>query len=160
MTADLIVDDFAGPGGWDVAAHALGLAPVGYEYDADACATRAAAGLRTIRADVSAVPLEPLAGRVAGVISSPPCTAFSMGGNREGQRLIGALTAAIHRQDWTWGREHDPTIWLPLEVGRWVDALRPRWIACEQVPPPHPCGEAYTPGRRSHGDAGAPRGRW
>lgn len=48
-----ILDLFAGPGGWDVAAHALGYEPLGIEWDDAACATREAAGLRTLQADVS-----------------------------------------------------------------------------------------------------------
>lgn len=47
------VDLFAGPGGWDEAAATLGLRPLGIELDAAACATRAAAGHLTVRADVS-----------------------------------------------------------------------------------------------------------
>lgn len=49
------IDLFAGPGGWDVAAADLGFRPLGIELDADACATRDAAGHRTLQADVAAL---------------------------------------------------------------------------------------------------------
>ena len=45
-----VLDLFAGPGGWDCAATELGLDPLGIEYDDNACATRKAAGLRTLQA--------------------------------------------------------------------------------------------------------------
>lgn len=91
----LVVDTFAGPGGWDVAARQLGLDPVGYEWEAAACATRAAAGLATVRADVADVALQPLAGRVAGFIGSPPCTMFSRAGTSYGNAAIGLLLNAV-----------------------------------------------------------------
>ncbi|WP_327205019.1 DNA cytosine methyltransferase [Rhodococcus aetherivorans] len=47
-----IVDLFAGPGGLDVAATWLGVPVVGIEWDANACATRRAAGLETQQGDV------------------------------------------------------------------------------------------------------------
>lgn len=53
-----VIDLFAGPGGWDVAAAELGIHPLGIEHDDAACATRKAAGLRTLQADVAA--LDPL----------------------------------------------------------------------------------------------------
>ena len=46
------VDLFAGPGGWDAAARALGLDGVGIELDPSACETRRAAGLRTVQGSV------------------------------------------------------------------------------------------------------------
>jgi DNA (cytosine-5)-methyltransferase 1 len=48
----VILDLFAGPGGWSEGLRELGLADVGIEIDRWACATRAAAGHATIRADV------------------------------------------------------------------------------------------------------------
>lgn len=110
----LVVDLFAGPGGWDLAARRMGLDPIGLELDAAACATRAAAGLRTIRADVASYPVAHLAGIVAGVIASPPCPDFSRGGRRAG--VAGATGHLVH------------------EVLRWALTIRPAWLACEQVP--------------------------
>ncbi len=42
------IDLFAGPGGWDIAAHRLGLRTVGIEWDQAASDTRRAAGLPTV----------------------------------------------------------------------------------------------------------------
>lgn len=74
------IDLFAGAGGWDWAARELGLDPLGIEWDADACATREAAGLRTLKADVAA--LNPEHFRPCRMlIGSPPCPTFSAAGN-------------------------------------------------------------------------------
>src|SRR5690348_8677042 len=65
MTAPrLVLDLFAGPGGWSEGAAAVGLVDIGIEHDLAACQTRAAAGHLTIRADVSAYPTAPFAGKV------------------------------------------------------------------------------------------------
>ena len=93
MSVDL--DLFAGPGGWDVAAGALGMAPVGIELDAAACATRAAAGHPTIRYDVADFPAEFYAGEVRGLIGSPVCTTFSAAGKRAGTAVLDVLEAMI-----------------------------------------------------------------
>ncbi len=56
----LIVDLFAGPGGWDEGLAALGRRDVvGVEWDEAACLTAEAAGHRRVRADVAA--LDPVA---------------------------------------------------------------------------------------------------
>ena len=89
-----IVDLCAGPGGWDIAADVLGLHPIGIEIDADACATRAANGLATIRADMTQ--LDPTRfGILAGLIASPPCPQFSAAGKGYGRLLIAEICAAI-----------------------------------------------------------------
>lgn len=147
----LIVDLFAGPGGWSEGLRAHGLTDVGVERDEAACATRAAAGHSTIRADVASYPLEQLAGRTWGMVASPPCTAFSTAGQGAGVEVIDRLVATIRGCEWGALREHPATVWLPLEVGRWVDMLRPAWLACEQVPPALPLWEAYVPWLRSLG---------
>lgn len=110
----MILDLFAGPGGWSEGLRLLGLSDVGIEWDDAACRTRAAAGHRTIRADVAQYPLERFAGKVEGLIASPPCQDWSTAG-------------AMTRRTGTSGQLVDI-------VPRWVEALRPRWIACEQVP--------------------------
>ncbi len=149
-----VVDLFAGPGGWDLAARELGLDPIGLEWDPAACATRRAAGLRTMECDVAAVDLE--AGwkqsGVTGLIASPPCTAFSMAGSGEGRGAVEELAAALvdmaegetvsaERLDAVCG---DPSAHLVLEPLRWALALRPEWIALEQVPPVLPLWEVMA----------------
>lgn len=93
--SDLVVDPFAGPGGWSWAARQLGLEDVGIELDPAACATRAAAGLKTVRADVATFAVDRLAGKVWGLISSPPCTTFSAAGKRAGTAVTDVLEAMI-----------------------------------------------------------------
>lgn len=111
----MILDLFAGPGGWSEGLRLIGMSDVGIEWDAAACKTRAAAGHRTIRADVAQYPTEVFAGKVTGLIASPPCQDFSLAGKQAGRT----------------GEKGQLIDTVPV----WVDALRPRWVACEQVPP-------------------------
>lgn len=110
----MIVDLFAGPGGWSEALRHLDLTDIGLEWDQAACQTRQAAGHLTVRADVATYPPERFVG-ADGLIASPPCPDFSMAGKRAG------IDGESGRLMW--------------EVPRWVEAVRPSWVACEQVPP-------------------------
>jgi DNA (cytosine-5)-methyltransferase 1 len=118
----VIVDLFAGVGGWTCGLESLGLTDVGFELDRHACATRAAAGYATIRADIATYPLDHFRD-VDGLIASPPCQDFSVAGARRG--INGDRGQLV------------------TEVLRWAEALRPRWIACEQVPPVLPIWRDY-----------------
>lgn len=118
------VDLFAGPGGWDLAALDLGLDVIGIELDELAVATRKAAGLDTIHADVDDVPPEEFAW-CDGLIASPPCQDWSSAGPKTGR-----AGASGHLVD------------LPL---RWAIENRPRWIALEEV-------EQVLPVWRSHAE--------
>lgn len=113
MLTPVIVDAFSGVG-WAMGLRALGMDEVGVDLNADVCALRAGLGLRTIRADVAAMPVAHLRGKVAGAIFSPPCQSYSAAGKRKGL--------------------DDPRGLLVREPVRWVEAMRPRWVACEQVP--------------------------
>lgn len=139
------LDLFAGPGGWDVGAKAIGLDPLGIEWDDAACATRKAAGLRTHQGDVSK--LDPLDFAPCDLlIASPPCQAWSMAGKRQGQEDIERVYALTNdiadgkeagralrmAKHGAWADERSRLVTEPL---RWALALRPRFIACEQVPP-------------------------
>jgi DNA (cytosine-5)-methyltransferase 1 len=104
------LDLFAGAGGWE----AGGLDAIGIELDPAACATRRAAGLLTIRADVARYPAAVFAGKVEGLVASPPCQDFSQAGKRRGL-----------------SSERGQLVWQP---GFWTAWLRPRWAAFEQVP--------------------------
>lgn len=140
----VIIDGCAGPGGWSEGLRLLGLSDIGVEWDEAACLTRAAAGHATIRADVASIPLGHLAGLVQGVIFSPPCTAFSQAGKGAAMEVIDRLIAQIVAGDWTPIPGELPEVWLALEVGRWVEALSPRWLACELTPKALPVWEAYA----------------
>lgn len=135
----MIVDLFAGPGGWDEGLKMLGRSDiVGLEYDRDACATAKAAGHARIRTDVARYPTEPFAG-CEGLIASPPCQAWSMAGKRNGEldrenchRLADRMADGDDSLDWTsWEDDRSPLVCQPV---RWVRDLRPEWVALEEVP--------------------------
>lgn len=123
----MILDLFAGPGGWSeglrMLAPDLHATEIGLEWDAAACETRAAAGHATIRTDIAAYPTDQFAGKVTGLIASPPCQDFSLAGKRAG--IEGERGQLI------------------TEVLRWAEAMSPDWIACEQVPPALPIWRDY-----------------
>lgn len=111
----MIVDLFAGIGGWDLAAQNLGQKDlIGLEWDKACCQTRSAASLPTVRTDVSKYPTEPFRGKLKYLIASPPCQAFSVAGKRLGLEDVRGQ--------------------LVYEVLRWSQDLDPEWIACEQTP--------------------------
>lgn len=136
------IDLFAGAGGWDLAARELGFEPLGIELDPLACQTRVAAGFRTLQADVSALDPADFA-PCDFLIASPPCTAFSMAGKGKGRDALGVYATAIQHmragapidREWLDSQCDDTTAHLVLEPLRWVLALKPTLIACEQVPP-------------------------
>jgi DNA (cytosine-5)-methyltransferase 1 len=177
-----VLNLFSGPGGWCTGARTLGLGDyVGIEYDAAACATRAAAGHGTIRADVAAFPVAQVAGRVTGLVASPPCTTFSAAGHRAGNAVTDALddlirdlfagndTRSQRRREM--GRVlHAATPMLPTlgrrahriaaavrsaalvaEPARYIAATNPEWIAMEQVPSVLPLWQVYAAELRAMG---------
>lgn len=120
----MILDLFAGPGGWDLALRDLGHHDVvGLELDAMTCATRAAAGFRTVRCDISTYPPGPFVGKVDGLIASPPCQTFSAAGPQQGIDTV-----------------RGQLVWEPL---RFVRALTPTWVAMEEVKEVEPVWRVY-----------------
>lgn len=154
-----MIDLFAGGlDGFGHAGRALGYRTLGIEWDDAACATRKAAGLATVQADVSQ--LDPLDfAPVVGLTGGPPCQAFSPAGKGLGRAAIDVYREAIERM----GRGApvdvaeldaacaDERAHLVLEPLRWALALRPRWVACEQVPAVLPLWEAMCAALRAHG---------
>ncbi len=158
----MILDLFAGPGGWSCALAALGVRDVGLEWDEWACKTRATAGQLTVRTDVAMYATHPFVGRVTGLIASPPCQAWSMAGKRLGlvdQPLVHqAVTDLAQGRD---TREklladcRDPRSLLAAEPMRYLHALRagggPQWVAMEEVPDVLPLWKQYASILRSWG---------
>ncbi len=144
-----------GPGEWEAAS---GIDALGIEWDADACATSLAAGLRTLEADVAS--LDPLDfAPCVGLIASAPCQAFSNAGLGAGRAAMAAYEAAIvcmaEDRPVNWdairGLSSDERGHLVLEPLRWALALRPRWIALEQVEPVMPLWQAMATALRGKG---------
>ena len=137
----MILDLFAGAGGWEEGARMRGLHnTVGIEWDETACATARAAGHARIQADVAAHPVPtPWRGNVSGVIASPPCQSFSRAGKGLGKldapyciELADRISVGFDELGWhEWADERSPLVAQPV---RWVRDLRPEWIALEQVP--------------------------
>ena len=77
MTEPIVAPDlFAGAGGWDIAAHSLGVLPHGVENMPEAIATRDAAGLSTVFNDVwDGLRDESIVPDYQMGIASPPCFA-------------------------------------------------------------------------------------
>jgi DNA (cytosine-5)-methyltransferase 1 len=152
----VILDLFAGPGGWSEGLRSLGSSDVGIEHDLSACQTRVAAGHQTVRADVAAYPTGPFVGKVDGLIASPPCQAYSTAGKGLGLIDVPRITAHAYRCENGWhdyDRDgwNDPRSPLVLEPLRWALGLVPRWVACEQVPAVLPLWETFSHVLRAHG---------
>jgi DNA (cytosine-5)-methyltransferase 1 len=137
---DLVLEGFAGPGGWSTGLRLAGFTgnSVGVEWDAAACRTAVAAGHLRVRADVAAFPLAHLAGKVDGAILSPPCQAWSNAGDQKGKLDRGTVHERIAHfargatpPDREWADERSM---LTAEPMRWAYALRPQWLVLEQVP--------------------------
>ncbi|WP_103508902.1 DNA cytosine methyltransferase [Streptomyces sp. SM13] len=107
-----IVDLFAGPGGLDVAAHALGATSVGIEWDASACETRREAGLTTEQGDVRAFDAGkfPAANVLAG---GPPCQTYTVAGKGAGRKALDEVLGFVNRLA---AGEHWPSIEADLTL--------------------------------------------
>lgn len=89
-----IRDSFAGVGGWDIAVRSIfGVEALGIEIMPEACATREAAGLRTMQRDIRDI--NPREEPFHVDVSSPPCQTFSISGNGSGRRALSALLAVL-----------------------------------------------------------------
>lgn len=135
-----IVDLFAGAGGWAQGLHELGLASIGVENDSSACATARAAGHECLQADVTE--LDPVELAPAwGLVGSPPCQAYSYAGKGLGKLDKPIVIACAHelaagndsRAAWLQGCRDSRSL-LTVEPLRYAIALKPRWVALEQVP--------------------------
>jgi DNA (cytosine-5)-methyltransferase 1 len=151
----IILDLFAGPGGWSHALTALGARDIGLEWDEWACKTRARAGQLTIRTDVAAYPVRIFSGRVLGFIASPPCQAWSMAGKRLGlidqalvHQAVADLAAGRDTREQMLGACADARSLLAAEPMRYLHALNavgePEWVLMEEVPDVLPLWRQYA----------------
>lgn len=151
----IILDLFAGPGGWSHALTVLGARDIGLEWDEWACKTRARAGQLTIRTDVAAYPVWIFSGRVLGFIASPPCQAWSMAGKRLGlvdqalvHQAVADLAAGRDTREHLLGACADARSLLAAEPMRYLHALNavgePEWVVMEEVPDVLPLWRQYA----------------
>ena len=97
MTA-LAYDLFAGARGWEAGNDDLGIQTVGFDLDADACATARAAGLHAVEDDIARLVPAVVAlvyGQPEGIIGSPPCQLFSAAGKGAGRKIMEELHRAV-----------------------------------------------------------------
>ncbi|ULR56219.1 DNA cytosine methyltransferase [Streptomyces deccanensis] len=151
----MILDLFAGPGGWSHALTVLGARDIGLEWDEWACKTRAMAGQLTIRTDVARYPTWIFSGRILGLIASPPCQAWSMAGKRLGlvdqplvHQAVADLAAGRDTREQLLGACADDRSLLAAEPMRYLHALNtvgePEWVAMEEVPDVLPLWKQYA----------------
>jgi len=155
----MILDLFAGPGGWSTGLNMIGRAEtVGIEWDKAACDTARAAGHERMQADIAELDPFTIGGTdVEGIIASPPCQGFSMAGKGKGREDSARLIAAVG--DFAHGDPRatlhatmtDDRSLLALEPLRWVLDLEPEWTAWEQVPAVLPLWEACAEVLRADG---------
>jgi DNA (cytosine-5)-methyltransferase 1 len=145
----MILDLFAGPGGWDQGLRMLGRTDVlGLELDHIACRTARANGHARLCTDVAAFDPASIAEPVEGLIASPPCQGFSMAGKGKGRGDSAALVDAAQamgagvRRDSLAEQMLDYRSILALEPLRYALTLKPEWLAWEQVPAVLPLWEA------------------
>ena len=143
--------DYAGPGGACEGLRSLGLEPVGIEWDAAACATRAAAGHLTIRADLATYRPYHRPGSVAGYWASPPCQTFSTAGKGDGRDQLDDLAAVIHAERWADADLFDDKTRHVIDAARTAVELAPEWVAMEQVPAVLPLWRALAHVLERHG---------
>lgn len=121
--------------------------------DPDACETAIRAGFMRKRVDIRKD--DPLAYLgVVGLIASPPCQTFTDAGKGEGQASLDDLATAlvlvadgmdVDRAAAECSLDTaDPRSLLTLEPMRFIRALKPRWIAFEEVVQVLPVWEAYA----------------
>ena len=155
----MIIDLFAGPGGWSTGLNMIGRAEtVGIEWDKAACDTARAAGHERMQADIAGLDPFTIGGTdVEGLIASPPCQGFSMAGRGKGREDSARLIAAVG--DFAHGDPRatlhatmtDDRSLLALEPLRWVLDLEPEWTTWEQVPAVLPLWEACAEVLRADG---------
>lgn len=149
----LVRVDYAGPGGTCEGMRMLGLQPVGIEWDRAACATRAAAGHLTIRADLATYRPHHELGSVEGYWASPPCQTFSTAGKGGGRGQVAALVSVIDREDWDAAGTFDARTRHVIDAARTACTIGARWVGMEQVQAALPVFQAVARRLRARGYA-------
>jgi DNA (cytosine-5)-methyltransferase 1 len=135
-----ILDLFAGAGGWEEGLRMLSLTALGIETEPWACETARAVGHERLEADVAVLDPHEFS-PVWGLIGSPPCQAYSTAGKGLGRADKPLVIACAH--ELAAGNDsravrlkecRDPRSLLTVEPLRFALALKPRWVALEQVP--------------------------
>lgn len=145
---------FAGPGGLCWGGELVGVKSVGIEWDANACATRRAAGLETVQGDVRQYGPKDFP-ECTALTAGPPCQTFTLTGNGKGRRDLSEVLHIAARMiqgksvDWMLSDLEDERTGLVLEPLRWaLEAHRNgtpyRTIVLEQVPTVLPVWEAFA----------------
>lgn len=136
------LDLFTGGGGVGTGLARLGYEVTGVDNVPDCLATCFAAGHKTKKWDLT----EPYLPRQEFdlVWASPPCTAFSVAGNREALPYAGDLMKVVVQEDWRWGLRSGltPDIWLVLSAMETILHVRPNVVCMENVQQTTPVLEA------------------
>lgn len=152
----MILEHFAGPGGWDTGARLAGITDdiLGVEIVRSTCDTALAAGHQRLFADVREMRGARLP-RVNAHISSPPCQTFSQAGKGTGRAHLASLAVALEKVAASGTLPEDAVAevgdevldersLLVLEPMLTIREHEPEWIAMEQVPAVLPIWEAYA----------------
>lgn len=148
---------FAGPGGLDHGAEGEGVGGQGIEWDDNAVATRRAAGLATIHADVTKHGPRDFP-RATVLTAGPPCQTFTVAGDGSGRAELDQIVTAVKLMG---AGDHidksmfaDPRTALVLEPLRWIledFECGYNAIVLEQVPQALPVWQAYAEVLRGEG---------
>lgn len=153
----IVTELFAGPGGLGLAARLTGLTGIGIEWDANAVATRVAAGLATIHGDVTKYGPADVPSNI--LAAGPPCQTFTVAGSGAGRAVLDDILAAVKKMgareqiDTAFGDERTGLVLEPL---RWIleaaDAGRPHEaVVLEQVQQVQQVWNAYAEVLRAEG---------
>lgn len=157
----MITELFAGPGGFGHGAELEGKPSVGIEWDDNAVATRRAAGLPTIHADVRKHGPADLPGSTV-LAAGPPCQTYTVAGGGAGRAALPDVLDVVKRMG---ARETvDPRLLgdertgLVLEPLRWILEAADRGtpyeaVALEQVQQVQQVWNAYAEVLRAEGYA-------
>lgn len=156
-----MLDTFAGAGGWDVGARALGITHIDRVENwapANATAWHAGFGL-PIERDVRDFHTAP--GEYDIHAGSPSCRTFAISGKGEGRKvlrdIVGGIRAMGSMPSLVIGRSIDigvdPDAALTMEPMRLILEGMPRAVALEQAPSVLPIWEAYADVMRERGYA-------